>query len=150
MAVSDGKLDFPEVALGEFNDFATPLADEVMVVTLAAQAIGRLAFVVADHVDESGLTECPERPVHRREAELRAERSGHPMDLRGAERTRLVLKGLEHRGTLGCSTEPPLTQPFDQSVRHGHCLDDSVAPMRAVVQRMPRLIADPKPEPHAS
>jgi hypothetical protein len=150
VAVGDGELNLPEVAFGEFNDLAALFADEVMMVALTAQAVGRLAFMVADYVDESRLAECPERSIHRREPEFRTERFGHPMDLCGAERTRLVLQGFKDRGALGCPTKPPLAQPFNQSVRHGHYPDDSVAPMRAVCERTPNLSRDSPPEARAS
>lgn len=58
-----------EVAVGDLDDEVAALADEVMVMSFAAEAVAGLAGMVAERIDRAARAECRERPVDRRETD---------------------------------------------------------------------------------
>ena len=66
-------LDPPvEIAVGDLDDAMTAVADQVVVVRIAAPAVAELARVVRELVDGSGLRKESERAIHGREPEVLA------------------------------------------------------------------------------
>ena len=58
-----------ELAVAQLDDAVTARAHEVVMVTLAAEAVARLAAVVHQNVYDAGFGEALQRPVDGREAD---------------------------------------------------------------------------------
>jgi hypothetical protein len=70
-----------EVAVGELDDPVALLADEVVMVALAAEAVADLASVVHQRIDGATTAEGRKRPVDRCEADTISPARERGMDL---------------------------------------------------------------------
>jgi hypothetical protein len=119
VAARDRALDLREVALRQLLDPPASGADQVVVMALAAEAVRRLAVVVADRVQETRPRERPEGPVDRRESELRAVIAREAEHVGRAQGAVLGGEGPEHGDALGGPLEPARPHPLHGGLVQG-------------------------------
>ncbi len=89
-----------EVAVGELDHPVTPLADEVVMVALAAEPIADLARMMAERIDRPARAQRSQRPVHGGEADPLAASGECGVDLLCRRVVPLGGQNLEHREPL--------------------------------------------------
>ena len=88
------------------------LADQMMVMLLAAEAVARLARVMAERIDGATFAECGERPVHGGEPDALAAAGEGGMDLLGGRVVALGGQRAENREPLAGRPQSVATEQF--------------------------------------
>src|SRR5919201_2931925 len=128
-----------QVAVTHLDDAMAAVADEVVVVTLAAEAVARLAGVVHQRVDDAALAEERQRPVDSGEADPLVPRLEAGVDLLGGRVVRLAGERLEHSNALPCGADAVLGEERLRAVDHGRTIAVYENDNRSRFPRRPRL-----------
>lgn len=105
----DAGLDRRQVALLELLHTPALCAHQVVMMVVAAQPVCRLALVSADLVEQSGRRQRQERPIHRRQPELRTVVARPAEDLLRGERVPVTQRA-KHRHPLWRAADPAVLE----------------------------------------
>ena len=108
-----------EVAVAELDDAVARAADEMVMVSLAAEAVADLAGMVHQRVHYAVLTEERKGAVHGRESHCFAAGDEPPVDLLRGRVVRLRGQSVEHRYPLPRGTDAVSSEERLRGRRHG-------------------------------